>query len=152
MPQRRPHQADWEVTVHQNIHKIHCTTLLYCNNPTTRKSKMLALLCHGANLSKLIRKSLFIKIFTKYIVQHYCTVIIQPWENQKCWHCCATAPTSAGWLGSDCSSKYEVFTVPHWFLLESEFFTVPHVFLPESGGIRRIPGIPGEWNFSSGAC
>jgi hypothetical protein len=33
-----------------------------------------------------------------------------------------------------------------------EFFTVLHVFLPESGGIRSIPVIPGEWNFGSGAC
>jgi hypothetical protein len=33
-----------------------------------------------------------------------------------------------------------------------EFFTVPHVFLPESGRFRRIPGIPGEWTVSSGAC
>jgi hypothetical protein len=33
-----------------------------------------------------------------------------------------------------------------------EFFTVPHVFLPESAGIRVIPGILGEWNFSRGAC
>ena len=34
----------------------------------------------------------------------------------------------------------------------NEFFTVPHVFRVESPGIQVIPGIPGEWNFSRGAC
>ena len=33
-----------------------------------------------------------------------------------------------------------------------EVFTVLHRFLLESGGFRSIPGIPGEWNFGSGAC
>jgi hypothetical protein len=34
----------------------------------------------------------------------------------------------------------------------NEFFTVLHVFLPESAGIRSIPGIPRNGNFSGTAC
>jgi hypothetical protein len=43
---------------------------------TSENEKISALPCHSADLGKLIRKSLFIQIFTKYTIQHYCSVTI----------------------------------------------------------------------------
>jgi len=48
--------------------------------------------------------------------------------------------------------RYSVLgNIPKFYSI-LEFFTVPHVFQVESPRIWVIPGNPGEWKFSRGAC